>query len=117
MALIAAVIGSVLGALLGVVSMVMFNVSFMGAFGVYVLVSLGSIVACASAMLMSSDRRLAGHSVYEDELDADWHAFEARTRRLSSDEAEFQTDLDVPLSESERREGRDRRKTDRRNTG
>lgn len=117
MALIAAVIGSVLGALLGVVSMVMFNVSFMGAFGVYVLVSLGSIVACASAMLMSSESRLAAHGAYEDELDADWQAFETRTRRMSSDETEFQSDLDAPLSDSERREGRDRRKTDRRNTG
>lgn len=114
MALIAAVIGSVLGALLGVISMVFFETSFLGAVAVYALTSLGCVFSAALAMLMKSDERLAGYNAYEDELDADWQAFETRTRRLSAEESKFQTEMNTPFEGGERRESRDRRKSDRR---
>ena len=114
MALIAAVIGSLLGAVLGVISMVAFDMSFLGAFGVYMLVSLGFVFVSASALIAVPDSQSAAHGVFEDELDADWQEFEARTRRMSTDEAAFQADLDAPLTDSNRRKGEDRRKGSRR---
>lgn len=114
MALIAAVFGSLVGAVLGVISMVAFDVSLLGAFGVYMLVSLGCVFASASALLMAPDARIAAYGAFEDELDADWQEFEARNRTYTTEEAEFQADLEQPLAGPDRRAPKDRRKGSRR---
>ena len=105
MALIAAIFGSVLGVVLGALSMVVFNVTLLGAFGLYVAVALGSIVLCATALFLRADPTLAADGAYETALDDAWETVEAQTRPLSSREAEFQEDLDAPLSASERATG------------
>jgi hypothetical protein len=124
MALVAAVIGSFLGAVLGVLSMVFLGASFVAAFLLYVTVSILSVAVCAVLMLRRSGEALgetsaemrAVYARYEEEIDADWLAHEARERAGSDPRQASWQGPPEPVSADDRRAGRDRRGGDRRNS-
>ncbi|MEP4198326.1 MAG: hypothetical protein ABJL99_22115 [Aliishimia sp.] len=108
-ALIVAVLGSVFGLFAGIVSTVLFGASLLVGFVIYLCVSIGLIVACTISFAFSSKQNAPSDTTFEDLLDGDWSETAAQDAvKPTNSEAAFKEQLDVPLSEGERRNGKDR---------